>query len=217
MKIGVVIPDQNNRSEFLSQCLKYIGRQTVRPDHIELINDESGLEKDLTWRYRVGCDRLKKKTDVILFMENDDWYSEKYIESMVTKWQASGRHDIFGLSETIYYNLNLRKYIALNHPGRASAMSTLIRSDAVDKIKWPKPECVNLDRELWRQLSGHAMRLDDIICIGIKHGQGNCGGSGHNENWRAYDNAVGDQNGNWLKGITGKDYEFYEKLMRGKT
>lgn len=179
IKIGVIIPDRNDRPEFLNHCLEMINGQTLQPDFIELVNYEHiSTIPDLTPRIRKGFDSLKNKCDVVLIMENDDYYAPDYIETMIKLWIENGKPEIFGTHYTIYYHIGKREFRILEHDGRASLMNTLIRTDA--KISYPEDHEVYLDIHLWKHLKGISVDPCKVISIGIKHGVGLCGGNGHN-------------------------------------
>lgn len=188
LKIAVLIPDRNDRPEFLSNCLRMIKAQTVRADHIELVNEKSPMkdgECDITWRYRTGYDRLRNKGyDCILFMENDDFYSNEYIETITTAWDQHGRPDIFGTNYTMYYHIGIRAYARFDHITRCSAMSTLIKPDL--NIYWGKDTNPYTDSVLWKtnKLNGVTWDPGRHICLGIKHGKGLCGGRYHSNDYK---------------------------------
>jgi hypothetical protein len=179
MVLGVLIPDRGDRPEFLSNLFGMLSRQTIKPDHIDLVNFKpKGKGTDLTERVRIGFESLKSKgCDVVFIMENDDFYAPEYIETMLFLWELNDEPDIFGTDRTIYYHIEKREYKILGHSGRSSLMNTLLSTKA--NIKWPKDSEVFLDINLWRQLKGKAVRIDKTISIGIKHGVGLCGGAGH--------------------------------------
>lgn len=194
MKIAVVCPTKN-RPEFLEFFRYQISIQTLKPDILEIVDDESPFDGvDITWRYRIGCDRvINKGADVILFMEDDDYYSNNYIERMVAQWRHHGSPELFGLGKTIYYNLMSRKWTEFSHPGRASMMSTLVKADAVKKINWGEDNYAYTDIVLWTK-NRLGSKVVDIkgIAVGIKHGVGLVGGGGHLENWGHYRNSDDD-------------------------
>ena len=178
-----------------------------------MVNDKPiSNDVDITWRYRIGFERLKNKgMDVIIFVENDDWYSPKYIETMFTAWVENGKPELFGLNNTIYYNINNNKHVHLKHVGRASMMSTMISTKAV--IEWGDDNYAYTDMVLWKKLKGVAVDLG-IINMGIKHGTGLCGGGGHVNDWGHYNQV--DTDLSFLKSITGNEFPFYTGIeVRG--
>ncbi len=186
MKIGVLIITRGDRPKFLEHAKYLISEQTLQPDIVEIVDDKPLSDKiDITYRYRIGCERLfKKGVDVIIFWEDDDWYSKDYIQLMCSHWIANGQPDVFGLNTTVYYNININKYVLLSHPGRASMMSTMISKEA--KINWGKDDYAFTDMVLWQQLKGISIKINETIAIGIKHGTGLCGGGGHVNDWKGY-------------------------------
>lgn len=190
MKIGVIIPDRGDRPRFLENCLRMLNKQTLKPDVIELVNNdmltfdgdgyhvEKNKDCDITWRYRTGYERLKNKgLDCILLWENDDWYHSAYIETMVREWKKAGKPEIFGTNYTIYYHIKLFAHFVMHHTTRSSAMSTLLKPDL--NFTWCKDYEPYTDLHLWKTLKGVTFQPEKNICMGIKHGEGLCGGRCH--------------------------------------
>lgn len=210
MVVGVLIPDRNDRPDFLNHCLSMIRKQTLKADHIQLVNYPARTKDfDLTQRVRFGIEVLKEAgCDCILIMENDDWYSERYIEIMVKAWENENKPDIFGTEYTYYYHLHKRAYNLLEHKGRASLMNTLISSSAV--INFPPDNEVYLDLVIWKELKGKTFKPVQPIALGIKHGVGLCGGNGHNS--MKYKNE--DLNLSFLKSFVDIDsFNFYKNII----
>ena len=181
VKIAVLIPDRNDRPLFLKNCLRMLEAQTLKPDHIELVNDVPLNDNcDITYRYRIGYERLRnKRFDIIAFIENDDWYSPAYLETMVNKWIELGKPDLLGTNYTIYYHLKLESYFTMKHDSRASAMNTLIKPDL--NFPWCVDHEPYTDLHLWVRsgLNGIVFKPEQHISIGIKHGVGLTGGFCH--------------------------------------
>lgn len=210
MIIGLVIPDKGGRGLFLNQSLKMIKRQTLQPHFINLVDEETDLKTDITYRYRVGIEQLKEAgCDVILFWENDDYYSKDYIKTMIREWKKAGKPLLFGIGQTVYYHLKLKKYSVLKHKDRASAMSTMIHKDLF--IDYPKDDEKFFDLSLWKNGIGKTFVPTKNINIGIKHGVGLVGGKGHSVEFR-YDNEDNDLK--YLRKNTDKETcNFYKFLM----
>ena len=181
MKIGIIIPDRKDRPLFLANCLRMIHEQTVKPDIVELVNDDPLSDDcDITWRYRLGYERMRKRNlDIIFLMENDDYYAPDYIETMLNEWHKHGCPEIFGTNYTIYYNIKLFAWFTMNHLTRSSAMSTMLRPDLT--FPWCADNEPYTDIHLWDKLKGVVFQPSKHICLGIKHGIGLCGGRGHND------------------------------------
>jgi hypothetical protein len=181
MKIGVIIPDRGDREKFLQNCIRMIEAQTIDQSMLTVkIIDYKPLSDavDITQRYRIGYDYFRNGGfDCILLMENDDYYSPNYIQTMIDKWIELGKPDLIGTNYTIYYHINERAHFTMNHSRRASAMNTLIKSDL--NFNWCVDHEPYTDLHLWKTLQGVTFYPGEIISIGIKHGVGKCGGRNH--------------------------------------
>ncbi len=103
MKVGIIIPDRGDRPKLLANSLRMLEAQNLQPYYTVLINDEPKSDKpDITWRYRKGYDILRKKgLDIIVFWENDDWYSPDYLRYMTDKWLEHGKPGLLCTNHTI--------------------------------------------------------------------------------------------------------------------
>lgn len=211
MKVGIIIPDRNDRPDFLGNCLRMIAAQTLRPVIVELVNDKPISDNvDITWRYKLGYERFwKHDVDVIALMENDDWYAPEYLEVMVNAWNNHGRPDIFGTAYTIYYHLKLRSYFKFNHDERASAMNTLLKPHLVF------PWCVDhepfTDVYLWDTLKGVTFKPEKHISVGMKHGVGMSGGRFHTDRLHRFKES---DNGFLEATLDKESFEFYTNLFK---
>jgi hypothetical protein len=220
MTTAVLIPTIKGREQFLQQAKNLISEQTITPSFIEIVDDEQRNLKvvDVAWRYKIGIQRcLKKGADVIIFWEDDDWYKYNYIELMLKHWVMKGSPDVFGISRTIYYNIVKRKYMFMDHPDRASMMSTMVTKNF--KPKWEDKQNPFVDLLIWKE-SEYKKRTWDIpfeksIAIGIKHGIGLCAGGGHR--WRDEKYPYDDSNLRFLSFIVDKDsLNFYSNFYVGQ-
>jgi len=212
MKVGVLIPTRGDRAELLEFALKQLKRQTRKPDIIQIVNDPPvSQDKDITWRYRIGCERIfTQDVDVAILIEDDDWYDATYIERLVEEFEKAGKPEIFGIEETTYYHLGVKAYSEEVHKGRASAMSTLLTRAVLD-MQWPNDNYVFTDIEFWKKLKGKTVLFERLLSLGIKHGIGLTGGIGHNAKWGGYNKKDPDME--WLKKTVDEEsFEFYKKL-----
>lgn len=213
MNISVLIPTRGDRPQFLSNAHRLLEAQTLKPTHVEVVDDPPAdlLKKDITWRYRIGCERILSKnpsTDAIVLIEDDDWYAPIYLEVISQNWVNSGKPMIYGIGETIYYHLSMRGWYNQVHPTRASAMSTLISAQGARQMQWPADNYVFTDIELWKKLKGLTFRPPAPISIGIKHGIGLCGGIGHRKDLAQY--RTHDKDFAWLRSKVDPDsFNFY--------
>lgn len=223
MKIGVIIPTRGDRPRLLENCLRQLGTQTVQPDIIKVMDQKPvTLNKDITKRYREGYDALRNHSlDAIFFWEDDDYYSPEYIETMLGAWSDAGRPKIFGTNYTIYYNLRVNGYFTMHHPERSSAMSTLIKPDM--DFEWCPDFEPFTDMHLWYKWfpigEGAVFKPSKHICVGIKHGEGLCGGASHTDRLYRYSTGDGilDPNNAFLaENMTPESFEFYSNYFKNK-
>ncbi len=212
--IGVIIPDRGDRPEFLENCLRMLKAQTMQPTIIEIVNDAPlSDEKDITLRYRLGYERLRNKgIEVIALIENDDWYAYNYLETMYNKWLELGKPDLLGQSYTIYYHIKQRAWFTMNHPERSSAMNTFIKPDLI--FDWCVDNDPYTDLHLWLRsgLKGEIFTPKSHICLGIKHGDGLCGGVNHVDALHRYTNR--DSNMTFLNQIMDSEsFNFYSNYF----
>jgi hypothetical protein len=211
-KVGVVVPTMGNRPRFLAQCLKYIERQTVQPFVTRVVDEpQTVFPTDLTYRYRTGVtDLVKWGCDLIVVFEDDDYYPKNYIERIVRAYKDSNA-ELIGFSESIYYHIGKRQWRLLKHEGRSSMMATAFSAEFAKRISWPTDSTVFLDLKLWGQ-PGRKFFIKDDGCmpVGIKHGFGKHGGSGHKETFR-YDH---QDDWGWLESKIGKDVCFYMQMAK---
>lgn len=216
-KIGIIIPDRNDREYFLMNLVRMLESQIIE-DRFELLDDNIRIfnfeptdkECDITKRYRIGYESFKDSdVDCILLMENDDYYSPHYINTMVSEWINHGRPEIFGTNYTYYYHIGLLQYEKFIHMKRASAMNTLIKPNL--DIEWPIDKEPYTDIHLWKQLKGVTFTPSNIISIGIKHNVGLTGGQYHSTKLERY--KFDDSEMQFLESnIDPESFNFYKKI-----
>jgi hypothetical protein len=186
VKIAVIIPDRKDRPDFINHFHYMISKQTLQPNKVYVADWDAMTDKcDITQRYRLSYHMFDGMGfDCILFMENDDFYHETYIETMVNKWIEYGKPELFGTGYTYYYHIGIKKYMKLEHFKRASMMNTLIVPDL--KINWTSDHDPYTDLCLWKQLKGVIFVPEKIISIGIKHNVGLSGGHYHGDKLHRY-------------------------------
>lgn len=224
MKLGVIIPTRGDRPELFANAIRLIDNQTLQPTNVCVVNHEPQNENcDITQRYRLGYDSLRGLgLDVIALMEDDDWYSENYLATMVHKWEVFGKPDLFGTINTIYYNILLNKYYTMHHTERSSAMSTLIKPDM--NFDWCADTEPYTDSHLWfngkhkdsgKPFTKKTFAPIERICLGIKHGIGKTGGQCHTTQLHRYDSTTGvnDSDQSFLKETVDEtSFKLYELL-----
>lgn len=215
MRVGVIIPDRGDRPLFMDNCTRMLKAQTLQPVAIMTMQEKPVNDlPDITMRYRKGYRYLRDANlDVIAFIENDDWYSPQYLETMVKTWENAGRPDLLGTSYTYYYHIKEFAYFKMEHYQRSSGMSTLIKPDL--DIDWPNDSEPYTDSHLWfnnTQLKKVIFTPDEMICLGIKHAVGKCGGQNHNTRLDRYVHKDADKN--FLRRhLDPSSFEFYSNYF----
>lgn len=207
MKIAIIIPDRNDRPQFLQNCLRMIGMQIKQPSQIILVNHPPiSPEFDLLERIKKGYEQVSNYIDVVAIIENDDWYSKHYLKFMADNYHSFGCPDIFGVDYTYYYHLRSNGVTKLLHKNRASLFNTLIKPGL--NIKWNEIKNPFVDIFLWRQLKGITLSPERPLSIGIKHGIGLCGGRAHRSNF-----IYQETNSNFLRQyLDSQSLKFYENI-----
>jgi len=216
VKVAVIIPDRGDRPDFMHQCLRLMERQTHQPTWVLPIDFKpDDNQVDITRRYRLGYQNASKHfdADVIAFIENDDYYHPKYLEFMVDHWVQHGKPDMLGMNRTLYYHIGQLRWFLSMHPVRSCNMNTLIKPRL--PITWPVDNDPYCDVYLWQfgnqQLRKLLIQEPPLLCLGIKHGVGLCGGKHHINRMEMYTNY--DRNMHMLKTIVDKtSMPFYEGL-----
>lgn len=216
MNFAVLIPDRGDRPFFLRHCLEMMQNQTIKPNHIEIVDfAPENDEIDITKRYKLGYKRLSEGDfDVIFLIENDDFYAKNYFETMLNAWIDAGKPDLFGTTYTYYYHIGLKKGYKMHHVTRCSAMSTMIKPNL--SFHWCKDGEPYTDIHLYSVLKYKLFTPEKPICIGIKHGVGKTGGHAHTTRLDAYTNlstSFSDNEMQWLRENTDElSFKFYESV-----
>lgn len=218
MKIGVIIPTKN-RFVFLEQAKKMLKEQTLQPDQVEIVDDESPYKDyDIGWRYKLGIERTKD-CDFVVFWEDDDYYTTKHIETLF-KYYLKDKSGLIGCNKTIFYHLKINRMVVIDHPIHASmfCMGMGARRKIFKRIDDQERF---IDLFLTKNCKG--IYINDITAIGIKHGIGEVGmKAGHDINdilWQKNLNrkhkskVIIDKDYNILKMATKHHYEFYKNLI----
>ena len=208
MTFATIIPDRNDRKELTDQCFRQLGRMTLKPDHVYHINYHPESEGyDLKTRLHRGYLQARSDGyDWIFVCENDDYLPNDYFERFRPYMD---KYDFIGQATTIYYHLGARVWREQNHNHRSSLFTTAFRVSAMANFDWAKAAMVFIDLDIWnyaRRKGG--CKFIQTGAIGMKHGQGLCGGIGHKQT-----SGHRDDDMLWLKERVDKDsYLFYKGL-----
>lgn len=197
-----------------------INRQTRKPDILEVVNYPAvSTECDITPRYNKGYqDASDKGADCILFVENDDYYHELYIETMVNKWIETGKPELLGHQYTVYYHIGLRKLSVFHHMARSSAMNTLIKAGM--QFNWGQNNNPYTDSWLWLTAAKHHkwrkvnIVPNQLLCLGIKHNIGKTGGQFHNTGLKRFERTNDITPASLLQQSMGAAYDLYTRYKK---
>jgi hypothetical protein len=202
---AVIIPDRNDRPEFTSHCFAQLSCMTLKPNEVFHIN-YAPISKGFDLAERVYRGVLQAKAagiDLVFIIENDDYYPADYFERMLSK-----EADFYGSDFSVYYHLKNRTFKLIDHPFRSSLFHTGFKISTLGKFQWHGDQFV--DVRLWKHAYNKKLKRAFIPtgAIGMKHGQGLCGGKGHRMEFPHCDYDM-----NWLKDNVDKEsFFFYWKM-----
>ena len=224
------------RPEAFALCVKYMKRQTYKEEIQWLISldDNANFEKPempenwnvelivnyKKWRPGFNTQRLSLdhslafiKGDLIINIEDDDWYSPTYLDTYVA---LLGLADAVGIGNSKYYNLKTSSYKEMQNYAHSSLCQTAFRKELLPVFE----QAINsgekyIDIEFWRLATNKLILSEFDQCIGIKGLPGRPGiGVGH----RPDDTFIPDYEMEQLtKWIGRKDAEAYKPFYVSAT
>lgn len=223
------------RPEAFALCEKWILRQTVKPDEW-IVVDDGVIHTPITLTTKIIRPEVKWKAktnsqgsnlylafqfaqgDYIVFIEDDDWYRENYLESLMDKIIEANAH-IVGEGEAIFYHVGQKKWRALGNKEFCCLAHTVIHNSLAPFVLQgiAKNERY-LDKYLWNEIKKfHEIKSlviypEPKLSVSIKGLPGRPGiVSGHRFNswWNR------DDNWGKLVGVIGEeDLKEYEKIWK---
>jgi hypothetical protein len=203
MAFATITATRNERPKFLAFCKYQLSRMNTKPDKSYFIDYPAIDGKvDLVLRIKKGIELAKADGfELVFIVEDDDFYSKNYFDNIPDA-------DFIGEPETFYYNLRNNTYQVFDHPKRSSLFTTGFKISAIEDFRWPHDEYKNLDVALWAHNQKKQIAWRSTGAIGIKHGQGLCGGNGHKWNMKNK-----DKDWEWLsEHCDPESYAFYKTL-----
>lgn len=220
------------RPECLRHCQRYISRFEIpddvshvewiliddgqRPSHVDFDHEYISLKPIRPVHVWNGTNTLKLnllsaipfiRSDFVLFIEDDDWYSPEYLKHQIARLQ---NFDIVGETPSHYYHVPSMRYRVFENRVHASLCQTGIRSSLLPVLK---EVCTVyndfIDVRLWDKTSHLRQKFEPgLDCIGMKGLQGRPGiGIGHRPDqswgWKS------DNNGSVLNTWVGSDSQLY--------
>lgn len=197
-----LITPTGGRPEGLALLAQYLDAQTYQGEALWIVVDDCNPMSPVpdsrfpmevirpSWRWQPGMNTqaqsilmaLRNVPDdaVVMVVEDDDCYRERYIETMLKALQSA---DLVGQRDSLYYNVRTRRYQVMPGKVHSSLASTAIRgADALRAVCHTHKTLI--DYTLWTGFKGRKALIDSRQCIGIKGLPGRAGiGIGHRENF----------------------------------
>ena len=160
---------------------------------------------DLVTRVRLGLERaFDRGANLVLVMEDDDYYAPGYAREMVGEWERAGRPSALVSIDGARYHLATRNWGHIREEKRRPALFMSGFSQMPDT--WPAEDDLFLDARLPSMVPDlHQFVLPAWQAIGIKHGLGLCGGNQHWLMARKEWSGVSDSDGSVLREVIGED------------
>ena len=194
MKISVITPTGGRPLAF-ELCELWMSRQTQKPDEWIVVDDfpipttctmnQRIIRRTPFWNPNSGhtlqynlIEAMKIVTgDIILIMEDDDWYSPFYIENMVKKFltptcEGLDRH-LIGAAIYSYFSINTSTYHIINNTSHSSLSQVCFTKRLLTQINILLKYFQNahvFDFELWRYAKCNKITFltKTQWCVGIK-------------------------------------------------
>lgn len=197
------------RKPFVDFCKKRLSEQTRKPDQTVFIDypNTTGVH-DLVERYQQGIERaFALGADLVVFIEDDDFYPKTYIEELEKAWVKEGKPVLIGCNTTRYYHLFSLGYSIMKTNRHASAHGTAVGKGCNYMVgKHGNPF---YDIQLWQHNAGVLVDLGHPP-ISIKHHIGLSGGRGHYEDeYKNYDKPEAPILKEW---VDEEGFAFYQSI-----
>jgi hypothetical protein len=161
-----------------------------------------------------GIKVLKTIKDVkaVFIIEDDDYYRPVYLERMMANL---GNYSVIGERNTIYYNVQFRRFVTNPNTIHASLFQTAFKLELLPLFE----ECLPnkfIDSVFWSKATNKFIFYENDLAVGIKGLPGRGGiGAGHNKNFVMRD----DRSLVYIRALIGNDsqnYEMYYKEQAGR-
>lgn len=198
--ISVITPTCD-RTDGLDLLIGYMQRQTLKPQEWIVCNGGKKLNKKAFKEIHdpkpAGCLNLannilngieEAKGEIIIVMEDDDWYAPNHIETCV-KYLLN--HEATGDNNLNYHNVKYRCYRKMKNAGSALCQTSFRRS-AIPKMKAAAEKAIknknySVDGYFWAQYNNKdSMTHQERTVVGIKGLDDKGLGLGHriNAKWK---------------------------------
>lgn len=149
----------------------------------------------------------KEDIEAIFIIEDDDYYRPRYLERMMANF---GKYWLIGERNTLYYNVQWRRYITNPNNIHSSLFQTAFKYEVLNIFI----ECIPnkfMDCVFWSKCPNRLLFYENDLAIGMKGMPGRGGiGAGHSKAMNMGD----DRNLNYLRMLIGDDAKYYERYYR---
>lgn len=186
-----------NRPEALNICAEYISRSTVRPTRWTIIDDGDGNTEHPTVGQTHWLRRQRRANEpahtlplnlayasatsmldlsgneVIVFWEDDDWYSPEYLEFVRNAFFDNERLLLFGQQRAPYYRIQAQEWAYMPNIEHSSLCATAMRLTPETLVVF-QAACADaanpfVDIRLWNSISGFCKKcIEHPHVVGIK-------------------------------------------------
>jgi len=152
--------------------------------------------------------------DVVVFIEDDDWYSPKWLSEIA---RQISRAELVGEADAVYYNARTRRWSRLGNFEHASLRCSAIRDGALETLRRVlETPYKYYDQRLWKAHADKAL-FNTRLTVGMKGLPGRAGIALGHIGMRGAHDADGTQ----LERLIGKDADWYlplyEELQMNET
>jgi len=242
MAISLITPTGSRQYAF-SLCEKYMLNQTFK-DHIQWIVVDDGeiptqinlnqeyVRSDIIWKeglntqaYNLLLGLEKVKNDILFFIEDDDWYSPNFIQSIIDFLLKIKNTHIIGEADSLNYNIRTNQYFLHKMRNMTSLYKTCITREAYPFLKKlllyyyeNNTKLINnnffIDRMLWKSNDSNTFNKylinNNNLAIGIKNMPGRKGACGHLNDYSKYNKYINSEN----SGIDNKNFDFLKNIIK---
>lgn len=234
-----IITPTGSRPDAFALCCKYMRAQTYTgsvqwivvndvPDQVNLIHrmsvnwEVTPISGPIVWQEGLNTQKVNLtealkhvKGKYLFFIEDDDWYNPKFIETMV--WMLD-RFVLVGESNSKYYNVQVPGWKQMSNFRHASLSSTGMRIEALPHLQAAIAEQgLYIDIAMWGNVRRAGLPTllfsDKQLSVGIKGMPGRAGiGVGHTKTKDYLIDPVGAKLAEWI----GADAVHYRPYLSTK-
>lgn len=207
------------RPEAFELCTEWVTRQTRKPDTWTVYDDKYRpleVEDVPTFTRNMALALQKATGDILVFMEDDDFYAPVYLEAIENEFKHSAS-EMVGLTEVTYYNVQFAKWRSLyNHTYCPMAFTAIRREMAPVLLQCLGTPNHTADVAFWHLCREQEVKMTKIpamgLGIGVKGMPGRPGiGIGHRDldmRWKSDDTEKSK-----ARDLFGVDFHFYEPFI----